>query len=307
MGIRFSVQADDPRMLGAVLESEADDVRFGSEYCESLLPTCAALAAARNSTLGSGMTFTYVTPRVSNSGLELVAEHLAMLSEYDETAVTANDYGVLQLLRRHSSLDKCVGRHLTRVPARSPWSEHYIEGEDSDSDRGKWVRALYSATSLNFGPTLGFLASLGCTRAELDWLPGVFPAMGELSRAGIRLVVHMDLVPVTFTRRCHTARFLGEVSPSSCSRPCLDRAFYLTNEGFRAIGLGLFLQGNAVLRQVEATRVDIRTVADAGVNELVLHAGPVTGLDTVEKIKRRISDLRGALAEASEQDASADS
>ncbi len=292
--MRVSLQTCDHRLLDLALESECDGVRFGSEFCEYLLPAHSVLRRACERTLDKGKAFTYVTPRVSNAGIDRLKEDLSKLSSYEAVAVAANDFGLLNVLKGYPKLSACLGRHLVRIPARSPWVDHFVKSEDEVSDRGKWIRELYSSTSLNFSPTIQMYSDNGCTCAEVDWLPRVAPALDWLAATGLNLAVHLDLIPVTFTRKCHTARFLEENSPEVCSRPCLDSAFYLTNEGFRSIGRELYLQGNAVLMRTDPKPADIEVLGQQGVEEVILHLGAVTGLDTVDKINRRVWALRDA-------------
>lgn len=294
--MRVSLQTFDPRMLDVALDSECDGVRFGSEFCEYLLPAPALLVRACETALDKGKAFTYVTPRASNAGIGRLADDLSILSKHEPVAVTANDYGLLHMLKEYPGLSARLGRLLMRIPARSPWVDYYVKSEDEASDRGRWIRELYSSTSLNFAPTIGMYSDSGCTCAEVDWLPRVAPALGWLASTGLHLAVHLDVVPVTFTRKCHTARFLGEQSPETCSRPCLDGAFYLTNEGFRSIGRDLYLQGNAVLMRTDPKPADIEALGQQEVEEVILHLGAVTGLDTVSKINSRVAEVRQAVS-----------
>jgi len=53
------------------------------------------------------------------------------------------------------------------------------------------------------------------------------------------------------------ARFVGERSPETCSRPCLNRALVLKNEALRDYELNFFLGGNTVYRLLQPSREDI--------------------------------------------------
>jgi hypothetical protein len=91
----------------------------------------------------------------------------------------------------------------------------------------------------------------------VDCIPRILPSLGSLVEEGLSLSVHLHLVPVTFTRNCHTARFLGETRPEPCSRPCLTRAFVPKNEALREYGLDFFLSGNTVFRLAQPSPADI--------------------------------------------------
>jgi hypothetical protein len=286
--MRLCVHANSLRLLTQAMASHCSAVRLGSEFCEILLPTGDELEEAVELAQRAGKEFAYVTPRLSNAGIEGVEEQLALLNDGGETHVVFNDLGVLNLLGAYPNLHPHLGRHLLLVPARSPWVEQQVRREDLSSRSRAWIRTLYSSTSLGYRATIELYGSHGCRGADVDWLPRVFPSLAFLVENGLHLSVHLHLVPATLTRKCHTARFLGEEDPESCSQPCLDRAFLLRNEAF---GLELYLHGNAAFRLVEPDAEGVAALEQAGVSELVLTMNPVTGIDSTEKIDSTLTEL----------------
>jgi hypothetical protein len=278
--MKTSIQIDNIGSLREALKSNCSGVRFGSEFCEHLLPNLGVLEKAYELVREGGKEFIYVTPRLSNAGIERLKEQLSFLSEKGEVRVVVNDFGALNVLRHYPRLRPHLGRHLYRLPARSPWTERYIEPTDPLSDEGRWIRDVYASTSLNFQPTIDLYRSYGCQGADVDWIARIFPSLGFLVRNGLSLSMHLFLVPVTFTRKCHTARFLEEKSPEECSRPCLGRALLLRNELLEAVGVDFFLHGNAVFRLVQPSPRDMLAVRDAGVAEVVLAINPITRMLT---------------------------
>jgi len=290
--MNVSVQTDDIRLLREALRSRCGGVRFGSEFCEHLLPGLGALERAYQFAREADKGFTYVTPRLSNAGIKKLKEHLSLLNEKGEVSVVVNDFGALNVLTDYAKLHPHLGRHLFVVPARSPLAERRAQRDDASSEMGRWAHDLYSSTSLNYEVTIELYRSLGCQRADADWIPRVFPSLGSVVRNGFALSVHVHLVPVTFTRKCHMARFLGEKSPETCSRPCRRRAFVLRNEALEVLRLEpYYLHGNAVLRFVQPSPGDLAQLMRLGVAELVLTMNPLTQIDTTEKIDDLIASL----------------
>jgi len=236
----------------------------------------------------AGKEFTHVSPRLSNAGIEKLREQLAFLNERGEFNIVINDLGALNVLGRYPNLHPHLGRHMLLVPSRSPWVEQHMQREDLSSRRRQWLRTLFSSTSLNYRATIELYRSYGCQRADMDWLPRIFPSLAFLVENGLRLSVHLHLVPATFTRKCHTARFLREEIPEDCSKPCLDRAFLLRNEAFE---LELYLHGNAAFRLAEPHPEAVKELEKAGVAELVLTMNPLTRIDSAEKIDNTMSNL----------------
>jgi collagenase-like PrtC family protease len=289
--MKLSVQTDNVALLPEAVRSTCHGIRFGSEFCEHLLPNLHTLERAHGLARDAGKSFTYVTPRLSNAGVERLEGQLPRLNEQGEMAVVVNDFGALHLLKRYPNLSPHVGRHLFMVRARSPWLETHIRGEKPGSSRCRWVEELYATTSLNYQPTLELYGSLGCHRADMDWIPRIFPSLSFLVSNGWHISVHLGLVPATFTRRCHTARFLGETSPERCSRPCLRRAFLLRNEILEEFGLEFILHGNAVFRLEAFSRADIAELERVGATEVILTMNPVTRIHSTADIQEVMGSL----------------
>jgi len=205
--MKIQVQTDNLRLLDQALASRCDGVRVGSEFCEHLLPSDAALEKAYVAAREAGKPFTYVTPRLSVAGMEHLTAQLALLEAWGGATVVANDYGTLNVLPRYPKLTPHLGRHLVRVPNRSPWAEGLIHDKELTSKQYRWLVNLYGTTSLNYAPTLEFYHNMGVQQVDLDWAPRIFPALDALSEGGLRLSVLLHFVPGTMTRKCHMARF----------------------------------------------------------------------------------------------------
>jgi hypothetical protein len=295
--MKVSVQTDNLKLFREALKSGCSSVRLGSEFCEHLLPTLAGLERVYELAHEEGKEFTYVTPRLSNAGIERLKEQLPALNEKGEVegrsspTVVVNDFGALNVLQHYPNLRPHLGRNLFLVPARSAWGDRHVESEDISTELGGWLNTLYSTTSLNYQATIELYRSYGCQRVDVDWVPRILPSLRSLVEKGLSLSVHLHLVPVTFTRKCHMARFLAEESPETCSMPCLRRAFVLKNEALKDYGLDFYLGGNTVFRLVQPSSGDILDLENAGVSELVLTLNPITRIDTARKIDDLISDL----------------
>lgn len=279
--MKIALHTDDFRLIKKALERECDGIRFGSEFCEHLLPEQDRLEEAYNMVHGAGKEFTYVTPRLSNAGIEKIREHLAFLNEKENVSLVFNDLGTLNILRHYGKLRPRLGRLLIRMPARSPYAEKLANqgfmmrrSPTSKQDlfpggpvAKRWYEKLFSHTSLNYSLTVEFFKSYGVRDVDVDWIPRTFARFASLMRQGLNLSVHPYLVPVAFTRKCHTARFLGEKSPEKCSRPCLKEAFMIKNE---TVGLEFVLQGNAIFTFTQPAPEDLEKLGKMNVAELVV-------------------------------------
>lgn len=284
--MEISIQTDSFVLLKEAVESNCDKVRFGSEFCECKVPSLKALKEAYALTNRKGKDFIYVTPRVSNGGLEKIREQLTFL-DGEATSVVVNDFGVLNILGQYSNLRPHLGRQLIHIPARCPWKR--ITEYEVGFLRRRKVEKIFYRTSLNYVPTIRFFRSYGVQGVDVDWIPRCFPYFNLLVENGLNLSVHSHLVPVTMTRRCHTARFLGEESLESCSKPCYKRAFLLKHD---ILGVELFLHGNVVFRFTQPSRKEVKQLHRSKVSEFVITMNPVTKIENKQEVDAFIQNLR---------------
>ena len=250
------------------------------------LPTERSLVKVLRLANDAGKPLTYMTPRVSDDALEKISGHFKTLNDLGSIDIVVNDFGALHTLRDLPNLKPHLGRQLVYMPARCPWPQ-ITERSTSIFVRYK-VKRIYYQTALNYGPTIQFYREMGVHSADVDWIPESFKHYKELVEQGLDLSVHLHLIPSALTRKCHTARLLGEADLNSCSRPCHSRAYKLENEYLKR---ELFLQGNGVFKIVEPTKKDAGRLRKIGVSEFVLTMNPLTGIETSGDIESVIEGL----------------
>jgi hypothetical protein len=300
--LKIAVQLENKEWLEAAIESRCDIIRFGSEFCEYKLPDLADLKSVYETVSGSGKKFCYVTPRLSNNGIDRVREHLEFLNKKEDARIVVNDIGAVNLVREYLNLRKCLGRQLYRVPARSPWAEriakeglviggrngHIDHFEKGDFLVRRWYNKLFSQTSLIFTPTIELFRSYGFTGVDVDWIPRIFPSFKWLKSKGLECSLHSQQVVIAVTRKCHTARFLGEKSLETCTKPCLNKAYTLKND---VLGLEIFLLGNTVSTLVQQSNIDPKKMDELGVSEFVLSMNPLTRIESKNDIDKCLSQV----------------
>ena len=252
------------------------------------LPTEKTLIKAFNIASDVGKDFTYITPRVSDSALRTLVRHFSVLNGLGEMEVVVNDLGVLDALKKFPNLNPYLGRQLVYIPARCPWPQ-ITEHPASIFVRYK-VKQIFYRTALNYEPTIRFYREMGVQAADVDWIPQSFKHYKELVKNEIRLSIHSHLIPVTVTRRCHTARFLHEPEPMKCSLPCLKRVFGLRQE---SLGTSFFMNGNVVFRYVKPRQDDLRKIERIKDIEIVVPIERLLEVVTDQSLERTIRGLRG--------------
>lgn len=285
--MKVSVQTDRFRMLEEIVRSGCDRVRFGSEFCEWKLLSLELLREAYGLAHEEGKEFAYVTPRVSDRSLGIIRGQLAFLNSKGHVDVVINDFGILNMLGRYPNLRPHLGRQLVYMPARCPWLQNALRHRVGFFERRRLAR-MYYQTGLNYAPTIHLYQKYGVEDIDVDWIPQSFPYFDFLMKNGLRVSVHMHLIPVAITRTCHTARFLGEREPESCPEPCNTRAFLLRQ---KTLGIDLYMHGNVIFRLTEPSQRDVKRLYKQGVDEFVVTVNPITKIESRKKIDAFIQNL----------------
>lgn len=295
--MKFTLQVDNLELLKEALATQCDKVRFGAEFCEWKMPRLSILREAFAYASDAGKELDFITPRCCDETLRRITDQLEFLDRKGGTKVIINDLGLLSILGRYDGLTAYLGRQLIHVPARCPWFKRdsrsliFFSSLIKRTIERRHVKDLYNQTSLHYGPTIKFYQEYGVRGVDLDWIPKCFSQYRFLADAGLDLSVHTHLVPVTITRKCHTARFLGEETPENCSKPCDTRAFLLRHKGV-FMSVELFLHGNTVFSLVKPTKKHVNSLLELGVSELVINMNPVTETMSRERADEVISSIK---------------
>jgi hypothetical protein len=284
--MQAAVQLADPSLLEEAANSKCSILRFGSEYCMYTIPNSESLKKAYESTISSGKSFIYVTPRLAEAQLERVRRQLTFLNRLGGATVVANDLGTLRLAKNLPNLHMQLGRQLVYTPSRTPWKEITEKSVSFLTKRN--VRRIFYQTSLNYGPTIDFFKRLGVIGADVDWIPECFDSLSFLTKNLLNIAIHLDTIPAAITRRCHMARLLGEINLEKCSKPCYSKAYAMDNQFLK---IPLFLHGNAVFKLVKPSKNEINQLARRGVSNYVITMSPLTGISSSTQIDNLIHTL----------------
>jgi hypothetical protein len=161
------------KLAAKLIEEHFGAVRFtrcvyGNEFCEHLIPGREFLEQSLAAARGRGLRFTFLTPYVSDAGIEALRPLLDLLNrEGDVCEVVFNDWGVLNLLRRdYPNLVPVQGR-LMNKSLRDP----RITSVYAASEAPAATLVALRRSSLDCASYTEFLRRLGVERVELDNLP----------------------------------------------------------------------------------------------------------------------------------------
>ncbi|MFN7930835.1 MAG: hypothetical protein U0Y68_23500 [Blastocatellia bacterium] len=140
---------------------------FGNEFCEHLLPLPAALQNVIEAAAAQNLTFTFLTPYVSNDGLATLKPLFDVLAQHEATEVVFNDWGVLQLLRRdYPSLIPVQGRLLNKSLRDPRVTTMYASAPAPAS-----ALNVLQRSNLDNASYAALLARFGVRMIEMDNLP----------------------------------------------------------------------------------------------------------------------------------------
>lgn len=222
----------------------ADDftrLYFGAEFCERLIPSLLELETALSTARERSLGFTFMTPFVTNRGLERLEKLLNMLGRaHPDAEVVVNDWGVLQLVRSaHPQLKPVLGRLLNKSK-RGPRIMNIFDQLPAET------KNYFQGSNLDVPSAVRFLRQQGIQRVEFDNL------LQGLTLNGSDPQMHKSLyLPFAFisaTRFCLTANCddpdkIDAIGVFPCARECLKYSFNLYNP---VMTLPLIRRGNAV-------------------------------------------------------------
>jgi len=230
-----AVFVTNARGLGEVPDGYAR-LYFGIEFCERLLPTQGELAQALDAAAQRGMAFTFVTPFLTDAGMEKAEALMAFLRGAGrDVEVVVNDFGLLHALHQQGwKAPLALGRLLTKQK-RGPRILNVLKQLPAAA------LEHFKQSNIDAPATAEALAQLGVVRVELDNLlqgicrpDPVFPAS-----------LYIPYAYVTTTRYCLAAGceeprpFRRAIRP--CAKECQKYDFTLTH---RAMPVPLLLKGN---------------------------------------------------------------
>ena len=187
------------------------------------------------------MTFSLVTPYVTDMGLEAIEKILDLLSDRNPgSEVVFNDWGVLELLQDRFPMFVPVMGRLLNKNKRGPRLMNIF------SKLPLPTKKYYTGSNLDVSYAIKFLKKYNVARVEFDNL------LQDINFADmdktIKKSVYITFVFVSTTRLCLSAncdnpRYKDYIGVFSCNKECQKYTFYLENP---VMGVTLIRQGNTI-------------------------------------------------------------
>ncbi len=218
----------------SLITSQHQRLYFGPEFCQYLLPSSSELREALNFARQKRLSFTLVTPFVTDEGLKNLTPLWKVLKDWKKPEVVVNDWGVLSFLREnYPEFPLVLGRLLSKQK-RGP---RLLNIKDR-IPREMWDH--FQRFYLDLPLVQNFLSQMGIRRVELDNL-----LQGIKREPKIPASLYYPYAYVTTTRMCLTNACDQRTQPLrsifSCRKECRVYTFKLTH---RNMPVPLFLKGN---------------------------------------------------------------
>ena len=210
-------------------------IYYGSEFCEYLIPSKEEVYKVVEICKKRGLKLSFLTPYVTDYGIEKIDKILSFLSGCEGLEVVINDFGVLELIRqRNYKFNLCLGRLLNRQK-RDPRIINFKNKLPPE------VIKHFSGCYLDREEVINVLKSLGIERIEFDNLP-----QGLLRlEVKIKASLYYPYIYISTTRLCPARKSLQEKfrlrKIEKCNLECRKFYFILKNKAFVQ---ELILKGN---------------------------------------------------------------
>ena len=248
-----------------------DRVYYGAEFCEHLIPNVAEVRQVYEQILIRNKKMTFVTPYVTNKGLQSLGNIFTYLNRLDvNMEIVFNDWGVFRILQRqYSNLVPVLGRLLTKQK-RDPLVQQVVferqtPGKSYEINSKKmylyYPRSVSSSIRNHFRGSLinvplfqKFLLSNSVRRMEID---NLLWDMKVMCTKNIGISVYLPFGYVTTTRLCG----LINLSYAKCKKECEKQSIVLHVKNTPS---PLYVSGNTIfyksripsLKYLRAHRID---------------------------------------------------
>jgi hypothetical protein len=216
-------------------------IYFGNEFCQKLIPAESEVEEVLSFAEKYNLNFTFVTPYVTNRGLQRLEALILFLKERKHGCeILFNDWGVLQFLNEiNADFVPVMGRLLNKVK-RGPRIMNILDKVPEET------RCFFQGTNLDVPSARNFLKNNGVQRIEFDnTLQGI--CMTEKDDEFCKSI-YMPFVFVSTSRFCMSAgcdnMTVGDViGVSPCRNECQNYTFTLENP---VMTVPLIRKGNSI-------------------------------------------------------------
>jgi hypothetical protein len=255
------------------IRKNIDRIYFGNEFCENLLPTLDILRKWYFYSKANKKEFTFVTPFVTNAGLQNLESLLTFLNAQEDVEVVFNDWGVFKLMKdTFKNLNLVLGRLLTKQ-RRDPRMLKIFLGKQKIRETvspDKKIKTIlfpkkvphtlfehYRASVINVGIFQEYLLSQSINRVEID---NLIWGMDITVNKKIGVSIYLPYGYITTSRMCGKLT----LTYGACKKECKKYFLRLRNKD---LPVPFYCIGNTVFYKSKVVSKD--HLARSGINRIV--------------------------------------
>lgn len=201
-------------LFNMLLESECKRISFGSEGCYYLLPSEPKLREMVVAAKRKNKIFKLITPKVTEAAYTAVLSLIKVLDEYDNTEVTINDWGILNQVKLKKA-KIYIGHMLNWTMEACPWHENIMR------DEMETIKHLGEVSNFDNQYKIEILRKYNVLGIETDYHESAKESFVNMEKNGIEIFTHYNLVSLSFSRTCPTAKYHNLTFPA-CVDLCRD-------------------------------------------------------------------------------------
>jgi hypothetical protein len=241
----------------------ANRIYFGEEVCEKRIPKVREIKILIKKLKELNLKLTFVTPYVTNNGLEKLENIITLLSnELKEFEVVFNDWGVFYFIKNYDNIIPVCGRLLNKMK-RDPRISNALNVNNVTID----YKNYFGNTNLNGKYIRNYLTKNNVERLEFD---NVFQELTFKLPSNISGSIYYPYIYLTTTRLCrfhkknlysinHTLKI-----PKNCNQNCKNKMIKLKNENLRE---NIYLYGNT--HYLKNKNINEAMIEKAGIDRII--------------------------------------
>ena len=222
---------------------------FGIEFCQNLIPNQSELDEVLNFVEAHSIDFSFVTPYVTNHGLEtLLALFTQIAGSIKECEIIFNDWGVFSLIHRQfPHFHLVLGRLLTKIK-RDPRIA-FLQDRLTPQ-----VLDYFQTTNLSSSWYRQFLIENRIERVELDMpLQGINVDFSDIHKSLYSPYGYITTTRLCLTANCDKPENWNLIGVFPCERECQQYTFHLRNE---VMPMKIIRKGNTIFYKNEINSMD---------------------------------------------------
>lgn len=213
----IEIRIPNLKFLERALRYECSIISMGSDSCPYCLPSIDDIDEAYDKVAKAGREFKLVTPVIFQKHWSMFLEYLdQVVKKFPNLRLVINDYGVLNYLNGigYDMKNVSVGHVLSYIYEECPWFSYLLDGE------GDFLKNSEEITVFDTPGNLSVLKEFGIGEVETCLMPFAITSFYGFWKTGFKVNAMVDMIPFTYGRACHGARYYEKTVGNDCFEVC---------------------------------------------------------------------------------------